>query len=84
MPFHEALQVAQFRRAEAVIDRQSHRTQPELGLEIIASHMDVWRLARLAAVEMKTVRTNAQHRGHGVIVPNVGTVSIGRKMPGTF
>lgn len=68
MLLDEPLEVAEFRCLEADVGGKRNRSKPELGLAVLALNMDVRRLIRLAAVEMKAVGADAKHRWHGRIV----------------
>ena len=51
-------------RSKAIIAGQLKRLEPELGLFIVAFHMNVRRLPRLASVKVETIRSDAQNGRH--------------------
>src|SRR5687767_2286066 len=58
--------LVKFRRPEAMVGCDRYRLQPELRLDIIAGYVNVRWLIVFPAVEMKPVRADAEHGGHGV------------------
>ena len=65
MLFHEPLDAGQLGGRKPAIGGRRHGAQPELGLQLLAGHMNVGRLLALATVKVKTIRADAQHGGHG-------------------
>lgn len=69
----EALDVAKFGDAEAVVDGEGDGPQPVFGFAIVAGDVDVERFAALVAVEVEAIRADAENRGHGRIVWEPGS-----------
>ena len=68
MLLHELFYAGKFSLAKAIIGRQGDRFKPELGLQILTSHMDMRRLVAFAAVKMKPIWADSQNRWHGSIL----------------
>lgn len=65
MPLHQTPDGVQLGRAEAIIRRQrNRRLQPELSFFVFSLDMNVRRLPSFLAVEVESVRSLAQYRGH--------------------
>jgi hypothetical protein len=62
--FDEMLNSQEFVRGEASVHMQRHRIEPELSLEVISTHMDVWRLGVVTCVEEESIRSGSVRRRH--------------------
>jgi hypothetical protein len=69
MFFKEAGDFLQFMRTEAAVARQTHGSEPELGLKPFPIHMHMRRLGHVTGIEPDAEAAEAQDRGHdGVII----------------
>jgi hypothetical protein len=78
--FYQLLDLLQFRVPESIIARQGDRREPKLGLEVIALHMDVRWLAKFPAIEVESIRANAKHCGHALILRSGNKVSTSSRL----
>jgi hypothetical protein len=68
MTHDQFLYPSQFRKRESEILRKSHGSQPEFCRKIVPINVDVGRLIRLVAVEVKAVWTMSPDSRHATLI----------------
>jgi len=69
---HEALDFAQLMGPDASASRQAHTTESEFTFTIGSTNMNVRWFRAFIRIEVKSVRTDAQNRGHCATCSSVG------------
>lgn len=65
MFYYEPADAVQLLVGESQVRGHLHGLDPELGLEAVAAHVDVRRLAAVSGVEEEAVRSISKRRRHG-------------------
>ena len=65
---NQSANVVHLGRRESIIESKGNRPQPKLHFEVFARNVNVRWFVRFAAIEMKSVGTDPQDRGHLLIL----------------